>query len=297
MPQQLKIKAPHQASPIRQVFLMLVFVLPIFYLLGLVRRHTVLYFASPALNLGAHAMLLVFPVLWAILVTAGDIEFVQPPGELLKSAQFQGAWWQSFLFYPSFALAIFFTFDSARRILNGTTSQPATTPGQAAFTMLLAWIFALLLCLKAKTYKKVWILPEGLHIGLARFVRWDEIHHVRWQGHDVELYHKDCGGIPTVAVRISDGASIDALKQHLSKHDVRELTGVSRLLVLTQLAVATLSVTIFWFGLAAHFQHGIDVKVIVAVSLAMGVVAMWLLEKIYVPSSTRMKRPALVKES
>ena len=295
MPEQLKVKAPRQDSLVRQIFLTLVFVLPILYLLGLARRHRPLYFADPAMNLVAHAMLFLIPVVWATLVTAGEIEFVQPPGELLKSAQFSDAWWQAILFYPSLALGIFFTLDSAWRVLSGVADQPATPAGKAAFTMVLVWIFALLLCLKAKSYKKVWILPEGLHVGLGRFLRWDEIHHARWQGPDVDLFHKDRRGIPTIGIHTTDDTSLNLLRQKLSNHQIPDANSVAPALVLTQCVVAFLSVAIFSLGLAARFLHGIDTRLVVSVALVVGVVAMWLLEKIYVPRATRMKRPAIVK--
>jgi len=297
MPEQLKVKAPPQASPIRQIFLTLIFVVPIFYLLGLARRHRPLYFADPAANLVAHAMLFFVPVIWAMLVTAGEIEFVQPPGELLKSAQFKSAWWQSILFYPSLALGIFFTLDSAGRILSGVADQPATPAGKAALTMVLASIFALRLCLKAKSYKKVWILPEGLHVGLGRFLRWDEIHHVRWQGPEVDMFHKDRRWIPTMGINITDDTSLNVLKQKLSNHQIPDANSVPPALVLTQCVVAVLSVAIFGLGLAARFLREIDTRLVVSVALVVGVVAMWLLEKVYVPRATRMKRPAIVKES
>jgi hypothetical protein len=297
MPEQLKVKAARQASLTRQILLTLIFVVPIFYLLGLARRHRPLHFADPAANLVAHAMLFFVPVAWATLVTAGEIEFVQPPGELLKSAQFRSAWWQSILFYPSLALGIFFTLDSAWRILSGTASPPATPAGEAAFTMVLAWIFALLLSLKAKAYKKVWILPEGLHVGLGRFVRWDEIHHVRWQGRNVDLFHKDCRVIPTMGINVTDDTSLNALKQKLSNLQIPDANSVPPALVLTQCVVAVLSVAIFSLGLAARFLGEIDTRLVVSAALAVGIAAMWLLEKIYVPSATRMKRPAIVKES
>jgi hypothetical protein len=85
------------------------------------------------------------------------------------------------------------------------------------------------------------------------------------------------------------------LKERLSQHGVPESPQISPRLIVTALTVTALAAVVFCYGLALHDRRGVDGRWVVLGAMIVGGFATWLLEKTYIPGSTRVGRPIILK--
>lgn len=296
MVEQIQVKTTVKKAPLfEQIAVGINFLAPVGYFYYLWRTGQEFYFANPIINLFAHAMLIVIPIVWSFIFTAGKIK-VDPPGEFLAYGDSKREWWTSIILYPSLILGVLFAGHFAWQLFNHPASQSLTTVGDAVFVFILATLFAIGIKLKEKHRINIWSSDEGLHLGMSRFIRWTDIHHVRWLGRDVEVYHQNNQDVPAVIFSVRDDAPFKLLNEHLSKHNIVPSNVLSTKFILIQVTIAILAIGVLVGGLMAHFSYGFKAKEIFAYALGFGIFVMYQLEKIYIAGSTKRGLPKVSRD-
>src|SRR4051812_37221765 len=145
MPSPLTIKRLNPAPPAIQFLMAALFLLPLLAIYILWQQKKVIHFELPANNLIAHALIIIVPLIWAVVLWLEPFQTTAADDTQLGESTYFGTlkvdWWMSLLLWscPVFVLGAL-----AWRFLTVYLPHPeklSTSPGAALGTM--AFVFAI----------------------------------------------------------------------------------------------------------------------------------------------------------
>jgi hypothetical protein len=285
MPEPLVIKQPDSgASPGMGLVLSVVILGPIGGLVYFWRTGKGIHFENPRVNLVAHMLIVIVPLIWSALIWAEPFRTKAASQEtsLARSSYLETLkvdWWMSFMMWacPLFALGSL-VYLAARFVPHAETL--STTVGSAVFTitviLALAVFYGSMLFTRAETR----ISDEGMRNGLLNFYEWERIDHFSREGDIYSIHHKARPALPASTFRLRARESQATLERFAAEKNVRILEG-------TGSALATIKVAViggFIFNILASVvlvaATRWDLRWLIAISLGIGVLFTLLLERV-----------------
>jgi hypothetical protein len=285
MPKSLTIKQHEKDSLLTQIALGFVIVPPIAGLGYCWRFGRDIRFDNPSLNLAAHASLIFFPLLWAVIMGWKPFR-LEPTEEFSLGTSsyfgtFRANWWMMLLVWPT---AIFAVFALGYAIFTDYLPHPEnllTSPLRGILivaTTLLLGMFYLALLLNRSSPRTL-VSSEGLRTGILRFFEWSNIHHMRRDGDIYLIYHHVNPALPATCFRVSDKEARAVLERHILEQQVAVLKDEQPIFMWIKLAVIMGFIGNLAFAIWLWHATALSLLWVDLISLAVGIVLTLLLEK------------------
>jgi hypothetical protein len=260
----------------------LVYFLTVFFL----KKQETIHFDNPLLNLGAHASLIVCPLVWGWLINykpvvyeSSDADIVLGQSGFLDSLS--ANWWMMLIMWatPVFAWVALGQNLNARYL-------PHPEDLHTSFEKALL-IMAVVFCLSGfyanillgRSESTTRISDEGLRTSILYFYKWEDVHHLSQHGHVFSVYHRANSALPATSFKIVNRESQVILERFLSEHHVQISNDVQPAYLLVKFAVvlgfaANLLID-FWLRLHTPLSFISTVLI----SFGVGIILTLLLEK------------------
>jgi hypothetical protein len=226
MARPLIIKRPKELGWLGQVAIVVVFVAPILGFIWCWAKVGNVHFEQPQLNLAAHVLLVLLPLIWAGVICSSPMEFTKTEEIVLGRSsyfrQFPVDWWMSLmtLAAPLFA-AVTLGYEFFTHYLVHPESL-ATSPIKALAIMgttLALGIFCAAI-LTGSSEPRALVSDEGLRNGISVFYPWADIARVRRRGLLYVIYHKINPALPATCFEVRDPEARSVLEQFLSAKQI-----------------------------------------------------------------------------
>lgn len=185
-----------------------------------------IHFTQPWLNLAAHALLILLPLVWARMVSSTPMEFAETEEIVLGRAsflrQFPVDWWNSLLTLaaPLFAAAMlgyeFFTHHLAH------PAELATSPFKALAVMGMTFVLGLFCAtvFTGSSEPRSLVSEAGLRNGISVFHPWADIARIGTRGNLYIIYHKVNPALPATCFEVRDEKARAVLEQFIAAKQV-----------------------------------------------------------------------------
>jgi hypothetical protein len=185
-----------------------------------------IHFAQPWLNLAAHALLILLPLVWVGMMTSTPMEFVETEEIVLGRAsflrQFPVDWWNSSLTLaaPLFAAAMlgyeFFTHHLIH------PDELATGPFKALAVMGVTFVLGLYCAtvFTGSSEPRSLVSEAGLRNGISVFYPWADIARIGTRGNLYIIYHKVNPALPATCFEVRDAKARAVLEQFIAAKQV-----------------------------------------------------------------------------
>jgi hypothetical protein len=185
-----------------------------------------IHFEQPWLNLTAHTLLILLPLVWARMVSSTPMEFAETEEIVLGRAsflrQFPVDWWMSLLTLaaPLFAAAMlgyeFFTHHLAH------PAELATSPFKAMAVMGVTFVLGLFCAtvFTGSSEPRSLVSEAGLRNGISVFYPWTDIARIGTRGNLYIVYHQVNPALPATCFAVRDAKARAVLEQFLAAKQV-----------------------------------------------------------------------------
>jgi hypothetical protein len=224
MPSPLTIKRPDPAPAAIQLLIGAIFLLPLLALFYWWKQGKVIHFELPANNLIAHALIVIVPLIWAIMLWLEPFQTAAPRDTQLGETTYFGTlkvdWWMSLLLWscPAFALGAL-----AWRFATSYLPHPerlSTSPLVALGTMVLIFAIAAFYATTLFNHAQIRISNEGLRNGLLNFYEWENIHHISQRDDIYSIYHRTNPRLPATCFNLRGPEARELLCKHLAEFNI-----------------------------------------------------------------------------
>jgi hypothetical protein len=284
MPSPLTIKRLNPAPAAIQLLMAAIFFVPLLGLLYLWNQGKVIHFELPANNLIAHALIVIMPVIWAIVLWLEPFQTTASDDTQLGETTYFGTlkvdWWMSLMLWscPVFALGAL-----GYRFATSYLPHPerlSTSPLVALGTMVFIFAIAALYATTLFNHAQIRISNEGLRNGLLNFYEWENIHHISQRDDIYSIYHRTNPRLPATCFNLRSLETRELLCRHLAEfniplepHPHAEARGVKAAVIagfILNLIVSALVLRITRF----------DLRWMTAISLGFAIISTLVLERI-----------------
>lgn len=259
---------------------------PIFGLWFCSKHERAIHFDNPWLNLGIHAALFIFPLIWVGLIFYKPVVYESQDGETILGtstyfSRWPVNWWMMFMMWatPVFAAtALGYSFFSKYLVHPESLS---TSLGRAVILLIvmtaLAAFYATILL--GRSEPATWISSVGMRTSVLRFHKWQDIHHVSQHGGLYAFYHRVNPALPANSFKVRDREAQALLDRHLSEHQIPLMNKPHPAFFWFKAAVVLGFLVNLGFSLWLRFNVSLSFLTVVLISFGLGVVMTLVLEQ------------------
>lgn len=296
MPSPLNIKRPKEESLINQLLVCAVILSPFIFLFYLYRNGMSYHFDVPAINLLAHILFFLIPLIWVKIFYGTKLEF-SATGETLLDKQstlmkLKHCWWMMLIICSPLFLCAIILVKEFRFLLTQGIPDFSSSPGSLLWSLLL--LFALGIFYR-EAFRSGYILTVsegGVRPGLSSFCEWENIDHVVCHDNTFSIYHKACKYLPYSGFTLNtDNKAL--FNDFLKKYNIVTKERNHPSLFLVQLSVIAVTSLIIVISLYIYNQAGTDIRWLVVGTFMLSIVATMLLEKIRGISKVSKLKPQI----
>lgn len=299
MADPLTIKQPSSTSHFKQYVLLGVLFLPLVYLRYLKRNGGLIHFNSPALNIAAHALIVLLPLGIACVMMYKPFDFRESSETILEPqsfwALFKYNWWMFLLLLASPLFAVLALLYEAPR-LGVTGAAWMTGPGSAVLSAALAFAFGIVFGAVLGGSSQTRISEEGLRNGLVHFYEWESINHVSVENDVLGIYHRANPALPMTYFRLKQAENRRLLESYLAKHEVWQTHEPEPGLFSAKIAVVAATFLITAAGFWLYLTTVIDLRWLLLGVFAVSIGATMLLESVRGLSKVTKTKPLVEPE-
>jgi len=301
MPDPLVIKRPDSGASPGVGFLVSVVILgPIAGLLYLWRTGKEVHFDNPRINLVAHMLIVIVPLIWSALIWAEPFRTkASEETSLARSSYFNTLkvdWWMSFMMWacPLFALgALGYLATSYLPHADALSTSLLSAVSTMGLILALGVFYGAMLFTRAETR----ISDEGMRNGLLNFYEWESIDHFSREGDIYSIHHKANPALPASTFRLRTPASQATLERFAAEKSVPILEGTGSALATIKIAVIIGFILNIVFCLVLMVATRLDLRWIVAISLGIGLLFTLVLERVRGVSKYTKVKPKIAADS
>lgn len=298
MPDPLTIKRPKTASPVMQVLIGVVIIGPLLGLSYCWRRKLDIHFDDPVLNLSAHLLLVIVPLIWVALIVYKPLSFEQSAGEtrLCYTTYFSALsadWWMSLMMWaaPLFALgAVGYDFFT-KHLPN--PEDLSTNAVNAVFTIIVTFVLGLTYGTIVRERPETRVSDAGMRTGVLHFYEWENIHHVAQWGAIYSFFHRANPALPVSSFRLKDWEARTTFERFLAQHNVPVSNRPHPLFVAVKVAVVFGFLLTLALAIGLRLKTSLDLRWIIAIAYAVGILLTLPLERLRGAGSDR---PSVVSQ-
>ncbi|MDH4164659.1 MAG: hypothetical protein OEW15_18515 [Nitrospirota bacterium] len=298
MPSPLKIKRPKQASLTQELLVGSVFLLPLIYLFYLNRKGITFHFANPTINLMAHIVFCLIPLIWIKIFFGNKLEFHET-GELSLGkpsflSMLNHRWWMMLMVWSPLIICMLLLVRVSIVWFNDGIPDFSSSPGSLFWTLLL--IFALGVVYMESLQSHIRTVSEsGIRTGLTAFCEWENIDHVASHGNTFSIYHKASNRLPWTGFKLSPEHQV-IFTTYLKRNNILITDREHPFFMMVKLSVIAATLIIISAALAIYNSANIDLRWILVGTFSLGVAATMVLEKIRGVSKISKYRPEIEQE-
>src|SRR4051812_45119360 len=299
MPEPLVIKQPDSgASPGMGLLLSVVILAPIGGLVYLWRTGQQIHFENPRINLVAHILIVIVPVIWSALIFAEPFGTkVAQETSLARSSFLETLkvdWWMSLMMWaaPLFALGSLLYLAARFMPHAGGLS---TTVGSAVLTIALILALGLFYGSMVFTQAETRISDEGMRNGLLNFYEWESIDHFSREGDIYSIHHKARPELPASTFRLRTPESQATLERFAAEKKVQIVQGTGSALAKIKIGIIIGFILNIVFSVVLAVATRLDLRWVLAISLGIGVLFTLVLERVRGVSKYTKVRPKIAQ--
>jgi len=220
------IKQPREAGLGWQIVVGVLFAVPAGAFIWCWHKFGLIHFENPALNLGAHAALILVPLAWCVVIYSSPMEFVES-GEILVGRgsffkQFPVDWWMAILTLaaPLFAFLTLIAETHTKYLPNPDLL--ATSPMQALLVIAVSFGMGLYCCtvFTGSSEPRAMVSDAGFRNGMSVYHPWEDIAKVRRRGNLYVIYHRANPSLPATCFAIQDDKARAIMDRYLAEKNV-----------------------------------------------------------------------------
>ena len=303
MPSGLIIKRPKTGPALAQLVIGALTAGPLLGLWYLWDHHLDVHFDHPWVNLGAHAALIVIPLIWAALISFTPVKF-EPTEEIILGKtsfldKFPFDWWTMLMLWPA---AVVGTMAIGVALFTECLPHPeelSTSPLKALAIMVVTFCLGVFYgtMLLGNDEPRTLVSQAGLRTGMLRFFEWENIHHLSQRGDVCSIYHYINPRLPAASFKLHSPKARATLERFLSEHRVQVFNGSDPAFAGIRLGVVAGFLVNLLFALWLRLNSSLSILWIIVICFVVGVLLTLLLERMRGVSKHTKYKPVIEPET